>query len=126
MAPAWCRPLDSNQTSCLRLMPDGSQAVLYWNQWRHPYSVTRAWGNLSPIAGIDLRDSIRRAVESRGALPFRQMTGPDDTVHHVHHVLLEWCLDSARVTLVRTWQDGYRPENVNMLVSAIPRSGCSS
>jgi hypothetical protein len=123
--PAWCLPPDARSTSCLRRLPDGSDAVLYWTDRRRPFSVTRTWSELSPIRGIDLRDSLREALEHRGARRLNDVTGPDDPEHHVHHTEMRWCLEGALVAVVRTWQDGHRLEWVNMLVGAVPTPWCA-
>ena len=123
--PAWCVPQDPMRRSCLRSLSDSSQAVLYWDHRRHPYSVTRTWSGLPPIRGVDLRDSLRQALERRGAQRLADAVGLDDPEHHVHHTEMRWCLDSASVSVVRSWQEGYRLEGVNLLVGAVSTSGCS-
>jgi hypothetical protein len=123
--PAWCVPLDPIRRSCLRWLPDSSQAVLYWDERHQPYSVTRSWANVPPIRGVDLRDSLRQALESRGARRLSDAAGPEDPEHHVHRTEMRWCLDSAIVFVTRTWQEGRRLEGVSMLVGAVPMSGCT-
>jgi hypothetical protein len=123
--PAWCKPGDPSHRSCLRMLPDSSDAVLYWVQQRRPFSVTRSWSGVPPIRGVDLRDSLRQALERRGARRLSDVIGPEDPEHHVHHTQMRWCLDSALVSVGRSWQEGYRLEGVNILIGAVLESGCS-
>jgi hypothetical protein len=122
--PPWCPVSDGRQT-CLRFLPDSSEVVLYRDGWDRPYSVVRTWNGVSPIRAVDLRDSLRQALERRGARRLSDEAGPADPEYRMHHIHMRWCLDSAIVSVGRSWQEERRPETVHLLVGAIPTRECS-
>ena len=126
-SPLWCRAPVGGAQSCPRLLPDSSQASLQWDAWHRPYQFTRTWSRISAIRAFDLRDSLRRELVSRGARRIdwaRQL--PSDSAHHLHTDATKWCLDSAVVWVVHTWQEGFSFESVNLAVGAVPDSDCST
>jgi len=129
-SPLWCRDWVDGRRSCLRLLPDSSQASLQWDEWHRPYQFTLGWNLISPIRAFDLRDSLRQALESRGARRIdRALRFPEDTsrgVHRVHTTGTKWCLNSAVVWVASVWQEGNPFESVNLLVAAVPDPDCSA
>jgi hypothetical protein len=78
-----------------------------------------------PIRAMDLRDSLRQLMATNGV---RQVDGarfPRDTAYGVHTTAVKWCLDSAVVWLVSSWQRGRPFDWVNLLVAAVPDADCS-
>ena len=126
-SPLWCRAPVGGAQSCVRLLPDSSQAGLEWDAWHRPYQFTLTWNRIPAIRAFDLRDSLRRELVSRGA---RQIGGaprlPNDSAHHLHTQGTKWCLDSAVVMLVSSWQEGSSFEFVNLGVGAVPDRDCST
>jgi hypothetical protein len=125
-SPLWCRAPEARVQSCARLFPDSSQATMVWDAWRRPIQFTRGWNRISPIRAFDLRDSLRRDLGRRGARWIETRSGPGDEAHRFHRKETKWCLDSAVVFVVHSWQEGSSFEFVNLLVGAIPDRDCSA
>jgi hypothetical protein len=83
------------------------------------------WNRLTPVQAFDLRDSLRRALEQRGARWIRQEPWPTDTVDRVHTIIHKWCLKGAKALVVSGYQERNPYEFVDLLIVAAADEDCS-
>jgi hypothetical protein len=126
-SPLWCRfATIGHREICHRLLADGSQIGFQRGVTGRPHQFSHGWSRMSPVRAFDLRDSIRRDLEQRGARWIGEHPGPADPKHRVTERNFKWCLDSAVVHLSHSRQEGQAFESVNFLVGAVPDPDCSA
>jgi hypothetical protein len=111
---------------CHRLLPDSSQIGFQWSVSGNPHQFSHSWNRISPVRAFDLRDSIRRDLERRGARWIEEHARPADPEHRMHGRDAKWCLDSAVVHVNHSWQEGQPFEFVHFLLAAVPDPDCSA
>ena len=126
-SPLWCRSWSSLWPEiCHRMLPDSSQVGFQRGMTGRPHQFSHGWNRMSPVRAFDLRDSIRRDLDRRGARWIGEHSVPADPKYHTHSLQAKWCLDSAVVYLSNTWQEGQPFEFVHVMVAAVPDPDCST
>ncbi len=126
-SPLWCRSTSSvRPETCLRMLPDSSEIGFQWGMTGRPHQFSRGWSRIPPVRAFDLRDSLRRDLERRGARWIEERPRRADPEHHIYGRDAKWCLDSAVVHLSHSWQEGKPLEFVHFLMAAVPDPDCSA
>lgn len=123
-SPLWCR--DGEWLRVCTHLSDSGMVGFHWDHWHRPLEVTRQWGPVSALHGVQVRDSLRQAFERRGARRFSWPIVPDHTSHGTRTSTMQWCVGGAVATVIRTWEDRRPVEWVGLLVSVGPERDCSS
>jgi len=126
-SPLWCRSWSSMQPEiCHRMLPDGSQIGFQRGMTGRAHQFSHGWNRISPVRAFDLRDSIRRDLERRGARRIGEHPMPAAPKSRIHGLQAKWCLDSAVVHLSHSWQEGQPFEFVYFLVGSVADPDCSA